>query len=184
MQKEFNKLPNISNMLLSAFLIFNIIYLPLSLPISKFRYVEMNRQTQEGKQQVVGTHLLTHIEHPYVPYVCRCQRSWISRTKLKDNFLISLCIFSVVVLSSPSHILSLAFYKTWVPLWEQPWFLSIFSDLEWPLPPRNHLNPFSPQPWMLRGHAILRGGPHSGSTQSIPCISLPLISPEFLVPIT
>lgn len=67
MQKEFNKLPNISNMLLSAFLIFNIIYLPLSLPISKFRYVATNRQTQEGKQQVVGTHLLTHIEHPMCP---------------------------------------------------------------------------------------------------------------------
>lgn len=111
MQKEFNKLPNISNMLLSVFLIFNIIYLPLSLPISKFRYVETNRQTQEGKQQVVGTHLLTHIEHPYVPYVCCCQRSWIIRTELKDNFLISLCIFSVAVLSSPSHILSLAFIR-------------------------------------------------------------------------
>lgn len=83
-------------MLLSAFLIFNIIYLPLSLPKSKFRYAEANRQIQEGKQRVVGTHLLTHIEHSSVPSV--------SLSKVLDNqnnFLILFANFLQMCLVLP-----------------------------------------------------------------------------------
>lgn len=122
-------------MLLSAFLIFNVIDLLLSLPVSKFRYVEMNRQIREGKQQVVGTHLLTHIQHPMCPGY-HCQRSQAIRTKLKNNFLISFCIFSVAVLWFFLTYFIPGFFKTQVPLCEWPWFCLFLVIQNGPFLPR------------------------------------------------